>query len=209
MARGHQERRCGVLGPLHEFGVHAPHPHPGDGRVRRLRRVWVCDTTVPSNFDRLLRIRSLVANTARCGDRCGPATLRLAPSPRQRVRGPCRLCGQHCRCGQRAGLGLHLAGWRVRAHCRAASRREPRAITWITSPFPGPGSRERSSTAVWFAGIWPAAQPSASSKSSKSGQAAISTPWFSGEASVHQLGACVSSASRPPASSAAATLASA
>ena len=33
------------------------------------------------------------------------------------------------------------------------------------------------------------AQPS--SLSSKSGQAAMSTPWFSGEASVHQWGACV------------------
>ena len=52
-----------------------------------------------------------------------------------------------------------------------------------------------------------AAQPS--SLSSKSGQAAMSTPWFSGDASVHQWGTCVPSARRPPASSAAATLASA
>ena len=36
---------------------------------------------------------------------------------------------------------------------------------------------------------------------------AMSTPWFSGEASVHQWGACVSSARRPPAARAAATLA--
>ena len=45
--------------------------------------------------------------------------------------------------------------------------------------------------------------------SSKSGQAAMSTPWFSGDARVHQWGARVPSARRPPASSAAATRASA
>ena len=54
-------------------------------------------------------------------------------------------------------------------------------------------------------GQW--AQPPSSS--SKSGQAAMSTLWFSGDASVHQSGACEPSARRPPASSAAATLASA
>jgi hypothetical protein len=54
-----------------------------------------------------------------------------------------------------------------------------------------------------------AAMAQFSSWSSKSGQAAMSTPWFSGDASVHQWGACVPSARRPPASSAAATLASA
>ena len=54
-----------------------------------------------------------------------------------------------------------------------------------------------------------AATAQSSSSSSKSGQAAMSTPWFSGDASVHQWGTCVPSARRPPASSAAATLASA
>jgi hypothetical protein len=54
-----------------------------------------------------------------------------------------------------------------------------------------------------------AAMAQSSSSSSKSGQAAMSTPWFSGDASVHQWGTCVPSARRPPASSAAATLASA
>ena len=49
------------------------------------------------------------------------------------------------------------------------------------------------------------AQPSSSSQSSKSGHAAMSTPWLSGDASVHQLGTCESSDSRPPAASAAAT----
>jgi hypothetical protein len=47
-----------------------------------------------------------------------------------------------------------------------------------------------------------------SSWSSKSGHAAMSTPWLSGDASVHHLGAC-ESAMRPPAASAAATRASA
>jgi len=54
-----------------------------------------------------------------------------------------------------------------------------------------------------------AAEAQSSAWSSKSGQAAMSTPWFSGDASVHQLGACAPSARRPPASSTAATLASA
>jgi hypothetical protein len=54
-----------------------------------------------------------------------------------------------------------------------------------------------------------AAMAQSTSSSSKSGQAAMSTPWFSGDASVHQWGTCVPSARRPPASSAAATRASA
>ena len=41
--------------------------------------------------------------------------------------------------------------------------------------------------------------------SSVSGQAAMSTLWFSGDARVHHWGACEASATRPPASRAAAT----
>jgi hypothetical protein len=63
-------------------------------------------------------------------------------------------------------------------------------------------------TAASLCGYWPLMAQSSSS-SSKSRQAAMSTPWFSGDASVHQCGTCVPSARRPPASSAAATLASA
>ena len=52
-------------------------------------------------------------------------------------------------------------------------------------------------------------QRQSSSSFSKSGHAAISTPWFSGEARVHHSGARESSAIRPPAAKAAATRASA